>query len=248
MAAPGAVGFGATLGEPPLMAVSVERSMERRGEVVAAAVRIADRDGIGAVSMRNLADELGVGTMTLYSYVADKDELLDLMRDQVSREMLVPEPLPDDWREALRAIASRTRGALDRHPWVLKTIAPGPRARLNTMRHIEQSLRAVASLEVDGETKGAILMAVDDYTIGHAIRARVRARSGARQRSHALELDAEVEAALAAGELPLLGAAIATRGRARFPAPPEADFERGLEWLLDGVEAELADRGRLRTQ
>jgi AcrR family transcriptional regulator len=229
------------------MAVRVERSLERRQEVVAAAMRIADRGGLDAVSMRNLADELGVGTMTLYSYVSDKDELLDLMRDEVSREMLVPEPLPDDWREALRAIASRTRGALDRHTWVLKTIAHRPRARLNTMRHIEQSLQAVASLEVDDETKGAILMAVDDYTIGHAIRARVRRARGGRHRSQALDADPEVEAALAAGELPLLGAAIAARGRGRFPAPPEADFERGLEWLLDGIEISVTGRVTVST-
>jgi AcrR family transcriptional regulator len=225
------------------MAVRVERSLERRQEVVAAAVRIADRGGLDAVSMRNLADELGLGTMTLYSYVSDKDELLDLMRDEVSREMLVPASLPNDWRVALRAIATRTRDALHNHPWVLKTIAHRPRARLNTMRHIEQSLRAVASLEVDDETKGAILLAVDDYTIGHAIRARVRQRrAGGRQPRGELEPDPEVEAALAAGELPLLGAAIAARGRASFGAPPEGDFERGLEWLLDGIEAELAGR------
>jgi AcrR family transcriptional regulator len=230
------------------MAVRVERSLERRQEVVDAAVRIADREGIDAVSMRNLADELGMGTMTLYSYVSDKDELLDLMREQVSREMLVPEPLPDDWREALRAIASRTRGALDRHAWVLKTIAHRPRGQLNTMRHIEQSLRAVASLDVDDDTKGAILMAVDDYTIGHAIRARVRrARAGRRLSPSATDLGPEVEAALAGGELPLLAAAIAARGREAFPMPPEADFERGLGWLLDGIETSVTGRVTLRT-
>jgi len=223
------------------MALREERSLERRQEVVDAAVRIADRDGLDAVSMRNLAEELGVGTMTLYSYVADKDELLDLMRDEVSREMLVPEPLPDDWREALRAVAARTRDALQAHPWVLATIAHRSRARLNTMRHIEQSLRAVAPLDVDEATKGTILMAVDDYAIGHTIRARVRkARADRGSNRRALELDPEVEAALAAGELPALAGPIAARGaRPGRGLPPEADFERGLEWLLDGIEAEV---------
>lgn len=223
------------------MVVRVERSLERRQEVVAAAVRIADRDGLDAVSMRNLADELGVGTMTLYSYFADKDELLELMRDEVDREMLVPEPLPDDWREALRAIAGRTRDALRDHPWVLTTIAHGGRARLNILRHIDQSLRAVASLEVDDGRRGEILMAVDDYTIGHTIRARVRkARAGDPARRRQAKLDPEVEAAIAAGELTALGGRIVPqRGRAAVPLPPKGDFEQGLEWLLDGIAADL---------
>jgi hypothetical protein len=107
------------------------------------------------------------------------------------------------------------------------------------MRHIEQSLRAVASLDVDEATKGTILMAVDDYTIGHTIRARVR-KARTDRRSKALELHPEVEAALAAGDLPALAGPIAARGaRPGAGLPPEADFERGLEWLLDGIEAEV---------
>jgi AcrR family transcriptional regulator len=90
-----------------------------RAEIVSAAVRIADADGVDAVSMRRLADELGVATMTPYTHVASKDELLDLMRDAVAAEMLLPEPLPEDWRAALRAIADRTRAAYEAHPWCL---------------------------------------------------------------------------------------------------------------------------------
>src|ERR1700742_3107382 len=83
----------------------------RRHEIVAAAVRIADAEGVEAVSMRRLADELGVATMTPYTHVESKDELIDLMRDAVAAEMILPEPIPADWRKALRAIAHKTKGA-----------------------------------------------------------------------------------------------------------------------------------------
>src|ERR1700760_4064641 len=89
-----------------------------RQEIVEAAVKLADQEGIEAVSMRRLAERLGVGTMTPYTYVESKEELLDLMRDEVARAMLVPEPLPGDWREALRQIALRTRDALESNPWM----------------------------------------------------------------------------------------------------------------------------------
>src|ERR1700754_3520646 len=108
-------------------------SVEPRAEIVAAAVRIADAEGIEAVSMRRLANELGVATMTPYTHVESKDELLDLMRDAVAAEMLLPEPIPEDWRAALRAIAERTRAAYEAHPWSLDATPRRPRARINRL-------------------------------------------------------------------------------------------------------------------
>src|ERR1700743_1314730 len=104
----------------------------RRAEIVVAAVRIADAEGVEAVSMRRLADELGVATMTPYTHVESKDELIDLMRDAVAAEMILPEPITDDWREALRAIAHRTKDAFEAHPWSLDIAPRRPRARVNT--------------------------------------------------------------------------------------------------------------------
>ena len=82
-----------------------------REEIAATALRIADAEGIDAVSMRRVAAELGAGTMTLYHYVRTKDDLLALVSDAVVGENIVPaHELPDDWREALSAIARRTSG------------------------------------------------------------------------------------------------------------------------------------------
>jgi AcrR family transcriptional regulator len=225
-----------------------EKAGTRRQEIVAAAVELADAEGLEAVSMRRLAEKLGVGTMTPYSYVADKDELLDLMIDEVSREMLVPEPLPGEWRLALRSIAFRTRDAVEAHPWIFRGQARRPRGRINTMRHVEQSIGAVQMLGADRQASTRVLMAVDDYVLGHCFRKRMRQRTERAVRTAAGEdgaagngrppLDPEVEAAMEAGELPLLRRGFQKRGARAFRGvPPEGDFESGLEWLLDGIEA-----------
>ncbi len=225
-----------------------ERAAVRRQQIVEAAVALANAEGLEAVSMRRLAEQLGVGTMTLYSYVADKDELLDLMRDEVARTMLIPEPLPLGWRAALRAIALRTRDAIEAHPWALDAHSRSPRMRINMTRHIEQSLSVVEMLGAEPEVGGEVLMAIDDYVIGHCLRRRsrqramraVRAARAAGERRP--RLDPEVEAAFEAGELELLKRAFGSRrrGPGRLGLPPEADFEAGLEWLLDGIEATAA--------
>jgi len=221
-----------------------DRAAVRRRAIVTAAVAIADRDGAEALSMRSLAEQLGLGTMTLYTYVADKDELLDLMLDAVSAEMLVPEPMPADWREALTAIARRTRDTLDAHPWIFDSNARRPRRRLNTLRHIEQSLAAVEPLDA-ADAAGAILMAVDDYVVGHVYRSRMRRRLLREHRAAAAARndpapappgDPAISDALAAGELPRLARRLEG---GPLGAPPEADFALGLRWLLAGIAAEF---------
>jgi AcrR family transcriptional regulator len=222
-----------------------------RAVIVAAAVRIADAEGVEAVSMRRLADELGVATMTPYTHVESKDELLDLMRDAVAAEMILPEPIPDDWREALRAIAHKTKDAFEAHPWSLDVSPRRPRARINRLRHVEQSVSVMVGLHVGPPTGRAILMSIDDYVIGYCTRKRARQRMLAslgpegKQALHSFrDPDPEVAAALEAGELPLIKA-IADRSHQSHPfgVPPDSGFEPGLEWLLDGIEATVGPAG-----
>jgi AcrR family transcriptional regulator len=217
----------------------------RRAEIVVAAVRIADAEGVEAVSMRRLADELGVATMTPYTHVESKDELLDLMRDAVAAEMILPEPIPEDWRAALRAIAHRTKEAFEAHPWSLDAAPRRPRARINRLRHVEQSVGIMVRLAVDAPTGRAILMSIDDYVMGYCLRKRSRERmlatmgpvTKASLRGFGGDPDPEVAAALAAGELPLIKKITGHPNRKHpFGVPPDSGFEPGLEWLLDGIE------------
>ncbi|PZU32389.1 MAG: TetR family transcriptional regulator [Microbacterium sp.] len=97
--------------------------------VVAEAVRIADDAGVEGLSMRRLATALGAGAMSLYHYIANKDELLDAMVDVVFAE-IEPPPLDVDWKVAMRAEALSAREALARHPWAISLMesrtTPGP--------------------------------------------------------------------------------------------------------------------------
>ena len=201
------------------------------------ALRIADEDGVEAVSMRRIASELRVGTMSLYHHVGDKDELIELMADAISGELLIPGEVLGDWRAALRAIAHRTRATFVRHPWLIETAGQRPLVTPNQLRHVEQSIAAVSGLDVDRETAVAMVMAVDDYTIGHVFR---RFRLGEGERPTTTPEDRErIRELLATGEFPLLAAAYAPDSDL---APPDDTFDRGLEWLFDGMEAILNAR------
>lgn len=92
-----------------------------RGAIVAAAVRIADAEGIAAISMRRLATELDSGVMSLYRHVANKDALLTLITQAACDEHPYPEPAPPDWREAMRLAARLDWEVYCRHPWALVT-------------------------------------------------------------------------------------------------------------------------------
>src|SRR5271155_1852298 len=112
---------------PDLIWLRAEPGTRRPGhsrqQIAEVAVRIADDEGFDAVSMRRIAHELGAGTMTLYHYVLNKEELVMLMNDRVMGEILVPDDeLPADWRAALTAIARRSRRAFERHRWMLDSI------------------------------------------------------------------------------------------------------------------------------
>ena len=205
--------------------------------IVETALRIADDEGVDAVSMRRIASELRVGTMSLYHHVADKEELLELVGDAVSAELLVPGEILGDWREALRGIAHNTRDAFMRHPWLIETAGRQARVTPNQLRHVEQSVAVVAALEVDRETAIAMVMATDDYTIGHVFR---QSRIGTGRRPFESDRDLErVRALLAGGEFPNLARVFADEGTM---APPPDTFDAGLEWLFDGMQAVIDAR------
>ena len=209
------------------------RSLEL-DEIVRAALAIVDAEGLEALSMRRLARALDVGTMTLYHYVRDKEHLADLIAEEIMREMLIPGEVPADWRAALREIAVRTRDVFLRHPWMADAFGQRHRVTPNHLRHVEQSIAAVEGLGLDPETAGLMLVATDDYAIGHAIREIARRRWGEHTPE---ELPAELRDLVESGELPRVAAALAD-GELK---PPDAQFERGLDALLDGFQA-LLDR------
>lgn len=153
----------------PELSESDAELLARRREIAETGIAIADEQGIDAVSMRNIAARLGVGTMTLYTWVENKDDLIGVMADALSDQMLVPEPMPGNWREALTVIAVATREVFTAHPWMIGGGRPPARIGANMLRHVDQSLRAVKGLDLDWPVRASILQAVDHYALGYAV-------------------------------------------------------------------------------
>jgi AcrR family transcriptional regulator len=225
---------------------SSRRPSHTRTEIAAAALQIADAEGFDAVSMRRVAQQLGAGTMTLYHYVRNKDELVTLMFDAVMGEVLIPEEeLAGGWRRAIERIAVRSREAFGRHGWSLERLGdgrPGP----NGMRHFEQSLAAIADLDLPAYEKFELIGLIDDYVFGYSLREAEELVE--HERGWAPETLAFFQQELDSGEYPLmrdfLGADVDVGiKRVVDYVGREGRFERGLERLLDGIEAHVAEQG-----
>jgi AcrR family transcriptional regulator len=139
-----------------------------RETIAAAALAIADVEGFEAISMRRVAQELNVGTMSLYYYVKTKKDLIAVMDDALMSLALLPS-LPRNWKHAITEIATRTHSMLLRHPWALVSMQSAPPG-LNAMRHMEQCLEALEKTSMTAKQKLTLLATVDDFVFGHALR------------------------------------------------------------------------------
>ena len=215
-----------------------------REDLAATAMRIADTDGIEALSMRRLATELDVGTMTLYHYVRTKDELLTLVNDAVMGEVVVPShlPIPDEWRAALTLLATRTRAAMVKHPWMLD-ISDDPPIGPNSVRHFDQSLEAVASLDIPLSDKLDIISLIDEYVFGYSRIERNNHRDNAIDDED--EMIEYVSVLIDTGAFPHLASLTDEMGlrplwrTVHTSLRDEKRFNRNLARLLDGIAASL---------
>lgn len=197
--------------------MSRRKSRLTREKIATVALAIADKDGFEVLSMRRIAQELNVGTMSLYYYIKTKDDLIAAMDDALMAEALLPS-LPKGWRRAIVEIAKRTHALFIRHPWALTAMLSAPPG-LNAIRHMEQCLEALAETSMTGGEKLTLLAMVDDFVFGHALRE-------AADRS---TVDTEFAAAqLRSGAFPRL---VEVVGDGRICAQGDR-FEQGLRRLL----------------
>jgi AcrR family transcriptional regulator len=149
----------------PRPGLSVER-------IVRAAIGIADRDGLEAVTMRRLADSLGVRPMALYTYVPGKSELLDLMLDTVYGEMPQAAWPGDGWRERLVAVAHDNRALFEAHPWAATITTSRPPLGPGLMAKYEHELSALANAGLDDVETDAALTFLLDFVRSSALAAQ----------------------------------------------------------------------------
>ena len=217
----------------PRQALSVER-------VVTCALTLADTDGLGAVTMRRVAESLGVVPMSLYTYVPGKAELLDLMLDTVYRRMPRPDLSAHPWRERLTAIAHQNRELFVRHPWIAQLSTSRPPLGPGLMAKYDYELRAFESLGLDDVELDAALTFLLDFV--HAVARSAAEAASIRQES------AMSEEQWWAANAPLLarvfdetkyptasrvGAAAGAANGAAYS--PEHAYTFGLQRVLDGL-------------
>jgi AcrR family transcriptional regulator len=201
-----------------------------RDEVARAALDVLDREGLDALSMRSLAAELGVGTMTLYGYVRSKQELLDAAVD-VAFSSWAPEPAEgEDWRARATAHALGTWRMLRRHPVIAQLRGRQPITRPQAYRVTEEALRILldAGLPPDEATRAFRL--VFTYVNGWAL---FGPEDLPPELHRAVRLSV---AALPADEFPTLST-LATE--IADTAGGEAQFRYGLELVMDAIQARV---------
>ena len=145
--------------------------------IVAAAIAIADAEGLEAVSMAHVADQLGFTTMSLYRHVTSKEELLQLMWNgsaQGAEELVIT---GDDWRARLRMWAMVQREMMDRHPWITQMPMAAPPMAPNSLTFVERGLEAMDDSGLADADKLRIIGLISSYTLSEGRMAHDAARA-----------------------------------------------------------------------
>jgi AcrR family transcriptional regulator len=201
--------------------------------IVGAAVRVAASEGLEAVSMSRVAAELGSSTMSLYRYVAAKDELLALMIDAAfDAPAAAPSP-GEGWRAGLSRWAWRYHDALRRHPWVLRVPISGPPVTPNQIAWLEDGLRSLGDTGLSEPEKLSVILLVSGYVRNEATLA---ADLGAAEQEIMPAWGRQIARLTDPERFPALHAVLASEVVARDDDPDD-EFIFGLERVLDGIDA-----------
>ena len=211
-------------------------------QVVAKAIQLADRGGLSRLSMRRLADELGITAMSLYGYVPSKAELLDVMADRAYGEITVRHDLATPWQARLAALAGQHWALLLSHPWLLQIATSRPLLGPNMTALYDAELAAIDGLGRTDTDMDLIVSLLDDYVRGAARpaveAAEAQTRTGISDQQWWQTYGPLLADVLDPGRYPTalrVGAAAgAEYGAAHDPA---RSFNFGLRRVIDGIEA-----------
>jgi AcrR family transcriptional regulator len=216
--------------------------------IVAAAMALADAEGLEAVSMARVAAELGFTTMSLYRYVASKDELFQLMwnASALGAEHLALEG--DGWRARLRAWAVIQRDMLDRHPWLTQMPMAAPPVAPNSLIFVELGLQAMDETGLADVDRLRVLGLISSYTLSEARMANDAARAAQASAASGDQaapwtFDALLRELVDEQTYPRLYRIAWTPQEPGGELSEREEFLFGIDRILDGVQA-LIDRGR----
>ncbi len=226
------------------------KSMLDVDRIVAAAVHVADTEGLAAVSMRRVASDLGVAAMTLYSHVPGKGELVDLMLDTVLGELYDDEQVVTTgaWRARLKTVAQANWDFFLRHPWALHLATGRPPLGPHLMRKYELELRAVDGLGLSEVQMDLLVTLINGFVRGTV--------GGVQEKADAERVTGISEDQWWAATEPFVAQVFDPE---RYPTAarvgpvageevgaydPDRSFEFGLERLLDGIGVLILDASR----
>lgn len=209
-----------------------------RGRVLAAAMELADAEGLEALSMRRLAQAVGVKAMSLYNHVASKDDVLDGITDLVVAEIEPPRPDPD-WRVSIRARTLSARRVLQRHPWAAVLLESRRNAGAARLDHYEALLAILRGAGFSLALAHRAFLLLDSHLYGFLLQEQAWPYRDAQAIEQAAEA---IATGLPANRYPYLRELLLDRVVTTGPADAGA-FAFGLDLILDGLErARAAER------
>jgi AcrR family transcriptional regulator len=213
------------------------RARLSRERVLRGALSVADSSGLGSLTIRSLAHELGVKPMAVYHHVAGKDEILDALVDIVFAEIELPVPGPD-WRSELRRSAHSTREVLRRHRWAIGLLESRRRPGPANLRHHDTVIATLRTAGFSAAMTAHAYALIDSYVYGFALQEATLPFDGPQS---VADTAGPIMESMAEGDYPYL-AEMATAYYLRPGYDFGDEFQFGLDLILDGLESLLARR------
>jgi len=202
------------------------RARHDRAAIAGLAVRIADAEGLDAVTMRRLAGELGIAVMSLYNYVPAKEHLAQLMTDQLAGEYAYPVTSPPDPRAAIADLARQTRDIARHHPWLAGLLHPPMPPGTNGLRYLDYFLGLLAGSRLGTGARLEIITMIRGFATMYGA---MQASPVSTNEQTTTQVQALTRAA-AQGRYPHLAAALAAAGP---PRRHDDIFRSGIERLIE---------------
>ncbi|TDC15682.1 TetR family transcriptional regulator [Kribbella albertanoniae] len=210
-----------------------------REQIVRAALESLDTEGVAGLSMRKLAAKLGSGATSVYWHVPTKDDLIDLLIDEVWGEIDIPEPELAGWRSGLLLFAHSMRATIMRHPWLPEVMYTRPSMGPNAMTMGTRGLALIAAAGITGRTADFALGTVMSFVLG-STGGEVATREMARRGGQSLDqLAAEVRERTESIADPIMQESARRRTTGDVDAMFYDSFTYGLDLVLEGLAARV---------
>jgi AcrR family transcriptional regulator len=237
---PGSNAAGSNLSGSDAVAARQPGTARRRGPrprhtrrlVIETAVSIADEQGLDAVTIRAVAARLRAGTMSLYSYVPDKQALIYDMVELVSEELVLPPEPSGDWRADLRMLAREQRAMLHRHPWLIAALSHRQPLGPSTLAYLEFTLAALEPTGLGAASRLETVALLNGF-VANMVRSELTDQTAGLDPVQAADEAARLRELLNTGRYPRFATAIASGGDPGIDLA--AHFDRLVDRMLDGL-------------